>query len=429
MKILRIRASFFLIVSLLAIPAFAITQEDFKKSTDLNESAIKKIKAGNLNGAEMDLLQALVYSGQNPKIRKNLGAVYYEKGVNAQKVKKDFNEAKRYLSMALDIEPQNERYKKAYASALFFEASIRGKEGRNEEALRLYKQAAQLDPQNAAAWGQASNFAWSNQKLDQAQDYLDRAKALNPSDKNVKILESRMKEARNESSLERQESEHFILAADPEYIKNLGGHNVLYDLEQAYNTVSYKLSYYPKHKIPVVFYPVKDFRNHWNLPARVNAFYDGKLRIPYYDDKTPVNVLKPVLMHELTHAFISTIGNKPIPQWLNEGLAQWVEGKKIEPKAKDALMIYESTKRSPPIQMLDRILAGQKNSNNTEMTLAYMKSFSLTKYLIEKYGIWAIMQLIHDYSKYNLWDEACAKFFQENTESLEKSWLQWFERN
>lgn len=410
--------------------SYALSKEDFKKSTELNEQAIAKLKAGNLSGAESDLLQALVYSGQSAQIRKNLGSVYYEEGVQAQNAKKDFFEAQRYLSMALDIEPENKRYKKAYASSLFFEAGIRAKEGHSEEAMRLYKQAAALDPENAAAWGQASNFAWSSQNLDDAKDYLNKAQALDPNNKNVKILQERLKKSAQEQNLEVERSEHFILSADPTFMKNLGSHNALYDLEEAYNSVSYKLSYYPKNKIPVVFYPSGEFHNHWNMPTRVNAFFDGKLRVPYYDNRTPVNVLKPILMHELTHAFISTMTEKPIPQWLNEGIAQWVEGKEIDKRTKDAVMMYQTTKRLPPIPLLDRILAAQTNSyNNTEMTLAYIKSFSVVKYLIEQYGIWTLMQIVKDYHEYPSIEAVFKKFFNTDVDSLEKSWLYWFERN
>lgn len=425
------RSSFalFFILFLAVRPAQAITQEDFRRSTELNESATQKLKSGNLDGAEIDMMQAYVYSGQNPQIRKNLSVVYYEKAIRAQKVKKDFYEADRYLSQALAIEPNNEKYRKAYAAVLFYKAQMRAKEGYSEEAMRLYEKAAALDPQNAAAWGQASNFAWASQKLSQAQNYLDKAKAIDPDSKNVKILEDRLKNSKLESSQQVERSQHFVLSADASYMKNVGSHNVLYDLEDAFNAVSYKLSYYPKEQIPVVFYSGSDFYRHWNLPGRVNAFFDGKLRIPYYSDKTPVNLYKPILMHELTHAFVSLMTDKPIPQWLNEGLAQWVEGKQIDRKSKDAMMTYEVAKRSHDIAHLDSVLQQQKNSfNNTQMTLAYMKSYSFVDYLIEQRGVWVVLELIKKYSTFSSADEAFKNFYHQNLKDLEKDWLRWFER-
>ena len=147
--------------------------------------------------------------------------------------------------MALEIEPDNERYKKACAAALFSSANSSAKQGRSEEALSFYEQAASYDPKNVTAWVQAAHYAWVNQRLDLAKKYFENAKALSPADKNVQILEERLSKSVPEQNLETQSSEHFVLSAGADYMKNVGSHNVLYDLEEAYNGVSYKLNIYP----------------------------------------------------------------------------------------------------------------------------------------------------------------------------------------
>src|SRR5438067_1610000 len=93
---------------------FAASQEEFKKAGKFNESATVKMSQGDLDGAESDLLSALEYSVENPKLKKNLGVVYYEKGARAIK-SGNFYDAEKYLKSALQIEPENERYSRGFA--------------------------------------------------------------------------------------------------------------------------------------------------------------------------------------------------------------------------------------------------------------------------------------------------------------------------
>lgn len=424
----RFLAAFLLpVLAFLASPAHAVSSEDLKKASLLNDSGIQKVRERNLDGAETDLLQALEYSGQNPKIRKNLGGVYFEKGLDILKRKKNIYESERYLKQALEIEPENPRYRRAWSELSFIKAGERAQKGDYQSALKLYEEAAQWDQKNINAWVQASHYAWKTQSIPKAREYFEKAKALDPNDKNVKILSEKLEKSGSESGNAVESSEHFILSADAQHLAEAGGHRVLYDLEEAYNAVSYKLSFYPKNKISVIFYPMKEFHQHWRLPGRVSGYFDGKLRIPYANSKISIEGLKPVFRHELTHAFVSNLNAQPIPKWLNEGLAQWVEGKAMDMKAKDAMVIYQITRRIPDIRHLDQVLAAQNNSfNNTEMTLAYMKSFSLVEYMAEEHGVWSVLELVKNYGTAPP-EELFQKIFQCSIPELEAKWLRWVE--
>ena len=406
--------------------AGAATAENLQKAQKLNDTAIVKMKEGNLNGAELDLLSALEYSGQNPKLKKNLGVVYYEKGVRATK-SGNFFEAEKYLKSALETDADDERYQHAYGTALFVEAERRAKAGRIEEALDLYGKAAGTNEKNIHLWTQAAYFSWKAQRMELAAKYVDRARALDPDDKDVRMLGEKLQKSSAEPETGFEQSEHFILSGDEKSMT--GGYPVLVDLEQAYNEVSYQLNFFPKNKITVVFYPVNEFHEHWKLPSRVNGFYDGKLRIPYTGDQAHFESMKPMIKHELTHAFVNAMTRQSIPQWLNEGLAQWVEGKQLEPKSKDALVIYQITGRVPDITHLDEALKSQKNPyNNTEMTLAYMKSLSLTQYLIESYGLWSVVQFIQGRDSGTPKEILFKKYWQADAKEIEEGWTHWLEK-
>ena len=411
------------------LPSFSEERpEDLKKAAALNQSAGEKMKSGDLDGAELDLLQALEYAGQKAQVKRNLGVVYYEKGVRFTKAD-DFFEAQKYLKDAMDIEPDSERYAKAFAAALSLEADSRVKRGQHEDALALYGRAAGYDKNNIHAWTQAAHYAWMTQKNDQAVEYLDHAKTIDPKDKNVLFLEEKLKKSAKEAAYESQTSEHFILSAAPGDAAKKTGDLVLNELEEVYGEVSYQLNFFPQNKISVVFYPLKEFHEHWKLPYRVNGYFDGKLRIPYGGDKTPFEAVRPMIKHELTHAFVNVMSPKPVPRWINEGLAQWVEGKKIDVKSHDALVSFQLSSRVPDIAHLDKIFLAQQNPyNNQEMTLAYMKSFSLVEYLIEQNGIWSVVEFIKQYNASAGSEELFQKYFKAASREVEEQWLRWFER-
>lgn len=427
----RIAARILIIVCLLGcatVSNAAQKKSTLEKSSQLNDLAGEKLRAGDLDAAEDLLMQALAYSQENEKVRANLSVVYYEKGVRLEKAG-NFRDAQSYLTRALEIKPEDARYRRAYAAALFSEANKRAAAGLDATALELFEKTAALDPQNVHAWIRAADYAWKTQRLEKAFRFTRKAKELDPQNENVLILETRLTSSKPEEHFETLSSEHFILAASPDFIAGQGSHNLMRDLEDAYNNVSYQLSLSPQGKIPVVMYPVRDFVSHWRAPARVRAVYDGKLRVPYPSDSVPSHVMKPIILHELTHAFIHELTSARVPYWLNEGLAQWVEGKILSQRAKDALIIQEMAKRMPDIDHMDSAFQAQQNSyNDTEMTLVHMKSFSLVQYIVERFGIWVVLGWLREYDAAKPLKYYTDKYFQMQPDEFEQSWRMWLER-
>lgn len=413
-----------------SVSAASLSRGGLKKAVALNESATAKTKSGDLDGAEADLLAALEYAGAAPALQKNLGVVYYEKSMRASR-EGDAFQAQKYAKQALDTDPGNTRYAKALSGAYFTEAESRAKKGQDDEAMALYEKAADADPSNLSAWTQAANFAWKTHRLDDAARLLEKARAIDPKDKNVIFLEGKLKDDAPDPKEEAPkskalESEHFILPSQEVPGSPEDARSVLDELENVYRDVSYRLDFAPGSKIAVVFYPVGDFHTHWNLPYRVNGFYDGKLRLPFSRGAT-IESLRPMIRHELAHAFVSAMTQKPIPQWLNEGLAQWIEGRELDPKSKDAFVTRQLWGQVPDMEGLDRALSAQKNPyNDTQMTLAYMKSFSLVAFLIETAGVHALVE----YIKHRADDDGgdFEKYFTAPAKEIEERWLRWVER-
>jgi peptidase MA superfamily protein len=109
---------------------------------------------------------------------------------------------------------------------------------------------------------------------------------------------------------------------------------------------------------------------------------DGTIRVPVHGLDGPSPQLVRVLRHELAHSFIAsrTVGN--CPTWLQEGIAQWLEGG--DPGRQDAFVAAASTGgRLLPLLTLE---APFQSLPATEVPLAYAESLSAVAHIIRIRG-------------------------------------------
>ena len=95
-------------------------------------------------------------------------------------------------------------------------------------------------------------------------------------------------------------------------------------LEVAYDSISNLFDFMPENKMCLVLYEDKEFQGIGPRPDWVGAVFDGKLRVPV-NMMAYREVYRPVLFHELTHAFVRAMTHANVPCWMNEGIAQVVE--------------------------------------------------------------------------------------------------------
>lgn len=95
-------------------------------------------------------------------------------------------------------------------------------------------------------------------------------------------------------------------------------------LEVAFDSLSDLFGFAPTNKMCVVLYQEPEYQGVGPRPEWVGAIYDGKLRIPL-NLMQHREVYRPVLFHELTHAFVRSMTRAELPFWLNEGIAQVVD--------------------------------------------------------------------------------------------------------
>lgn len=167
---------------------------------------------------------------------------------------------------------------------------------------------------------------------------------------------------------------------------------VLDILEDAYRDVGQRFSYYPGKPITVVLHTKATFQGATGSPAWADGLYDGvlgRIQVPTQGALTDQAWLTRVLRHEFVHALLhQRVEGGHVPQWLNEGLAMQLAGDNSWP---DLDKVIQGEVKLIP---LDRLEGGWGGFPPNLATVAYLEGNSATAYLIDRYGMGKVQDLI-----------------------------------
>ena len=79
----------------------------------------------------------------------------------------------------------------------------------------------------------------------------------------------------------------------------------------------------------VILYQGRRYFSWMDTPDWVGGIYDGRIHVPLPPDGPEAESYRALLSHELAHAFITEMTGGRAPGWLQEGVAQYVEGRRI----------------------------------------------------------------------------------------------------
>lgn len=96
-------------------------------------------------------------------------------------------------------------------------------------------------------------------------------------------------------------------------------------LEVAYDSISGLFQFEPSNKLSLVLYQAQEHTGVGPRPDWVGAIFDGKLRVPE-NVMSHREAYRPMLFHELTHSFVRGMTHGQVPLWINEGIAQIIDG-------------------------------------------------------------------------------------------------------
>src|ERR1019366_9391748 len=119
---------------------------------------------------------------------------------------------------------------------------------------------------------------------------------------------------------------------------------VLKTLESEFDEIASTLNYVPPEPIGVILYTNQTFTDITRAPSWSGALNDGRIRVPVEGMGSMTDELARVLKHELTHSFVGQKTEGHCPVWLQEGLAQYMEGKRSRSNAGALISAYDHHK-------------------------------------------------------------------------------------
>jgi len=154
---------------------------------------------------------------------------------------------------------------------------------------------------------------------------------------------------------------------------------------------------YERHFGPVMTQPVTvvlqtttEFQGDTRNPEWAAGINDGTIRAPVGGlDRVTPSLLK-VLRHELAHSFVTAATNGNCPTWLQEGIAEWLEG--ADATRDDA--IVATAMREQRLVSLLALDSGFRHLSAPEATVAYAESHSAVVHILRTRGEAGLKRLL-----------------------------------
>jgi tetratricopeptide (TPR) repeat protein len=319
-----------------------------------------------------------------------------------------------------------ENFKKAYAMDKDREttfnlamAYFQVKDDWNAEL--LFNELLKLDPKNTTALNMLGEIAWRKEKLDEALDFWQKSLQIRKDPVLSAKLDRLKRERKASRAYDNSESLHFIMRydggkADPYLVDQISDF-----LEETYQRLSLQFDVFPTTAFVVVLYPQERFQAITDAPAWSGGINDGKIKLPIKGVKSLTDEMKDALVHELTHSFVNfkTSGNCPV--WLQEGLAQHMEGKQASDEANRLLGALASAGQLPRIEQLNGSFMG---ASTDVAQVLYVQSLAFTSFLLDRQPFYHVNSMLDELGKGNQLDEAFLAAYLQPLSRLEFEWRQ-----
>ena len=177
--------------------------------------------------------------------------------------------------------------------------------------------------------------------------------------------------------------------------------------EEEYGDLSDRFQFAPPAPLVVILYPSREFHALTREPAAVAGLFDGKIRVPVAGVKSLTPPLRAVMVHELTHAFVHGKSGGACPRWLQEGLAQLLEGKSLSASEERALA---------------RDLAASEG-RSWYGELSYASALSFTRYLEKHYPFQMFLEALDRMRAGKSAEDALKDATLEDFARLQQGWM------
>jgi hypothetical protein len=216
-----------------------------------------------------------------------------------------------------------------------------------------YLQRARKEAPDSAEVAKLTGWAYYGlNRLAAAVEEWKRAQQIQADEEVAAALAKAERDLEAEHEFREDGSEHFVLkydgAAAPELARE-----ILRQLESDFQSFSVTLDYDASERIGVLLYTNQAFADITHAPSWVGALNDGRIRIPVQGLTSVTPDLARVLRHELAHSLVGGKTRGRCPVWLQEGVAQWMDGSQISPGGAARLLALYDRNEEPSLALLE----------------------------------------------------------------------------
>jgi hypothetical protein len=190
--------------------------------------------------------------------------------------------------------------------------------------------------------------------------------------------------------------------------------DVLFVLNRAYTRLADIYYDRPRRKIPVVLHSQQDYYSKTGAPWWSGGVYNshnGAIQIPIRGmPSTLPREMEDTLVHELSHAFVDEMAGGYAGRELQEGLAQYMEGKRIES------------------EMTPADLKKLANSSGRSVGAVYMNALVFVQVLVQSRGQGMVNQLLQSMKEAGSEDGGFRKTFGQSVEAMKGEVFDTFKR-
>ncbi|MET0555080.1 MAG: tetratricopeptide repeat protein [Vicinamibacteria bacterium] len=213
----------------------------------------------------------------------------------------------------------------------------------------------------------------------------------------------------DERGMAEQKLSHFHVRYDGDAHEGVG-REILAALERHFATLAVSLDHQPQVTIPVILFTRQGYYDASGAPAWSGGVFDGldgRIRVPVGGlDERLTPDMDSTLLHELTHAFVNDRTRGVAPRDIHEGLAQYMEGKRV-----GSMLTQEQL-----TALADGRVGGVAGF--------YLGALSYVEYLIAQRGMGGINDLLRAMGETGNVDQAFTQVHGQTQMASRRAWAQ-----
>jgi tetratricopeptide (TPR) repeat protein len=305
-----------------AVPEGGLSPADYQAAKQLVDQVQSR---GSMDPGDIQVAESLAsrYPGEAP-LKELLEAVLI-KIANQERAHQRYGEALADLRRAITARPESPAPRAVLVDVLLEMGDWTAAEGAAREFLGVKPR----DPGGLRKLGYALMRQDRNRE---AVEALRAALEVREDAQARALLDVLQKGIADERGMTEQRLARFNVRYDGEAHEDVG-REILRQLEHHFATLSVTLDYQPTATIPVILFSQESYYDAAGAPAWSGGAYnhlDGRIRIPIRGLTSSLTPdMDNTLIHELTHAFINDRSRGLAPRDVHEGLAQYMEGKRV----------------------------------------------------------------------------------------------------